>query len=294
MKHAILKGCALAALATGLFTATSASAAGCASAGVIVRIAGRPQDVTINRILDGKPTVVSRPRVLEVMCAGDRVMVTGGSTVTISLDGRGPVTVSGAAPFTVAARAGAPSAAGNAYRALNDQVMPDMKRLAWSVRLKGEGDDFGFATPGLSSGTENLVAGNRSLLVRIVGGVAPYKAELRDPSGALVASHTETDHSVQLPTANLKPGAYRLTITDGSPRSLDATVTVVAEAAPVEAAFADIPDPEVRSATAAAGLAQAHPAVWAFEAEQMMSAAPATSGLDRDRIYELIESYSAE
>ena len=50
-------------------------------------------------------------------------------------------------------------------------------------------------------------------------------------------------------------------------------------------------DPEVRTAATAAALARSNPGVWSLEAEQLLQAAPA-NGLDRDKVYELIESYS--
>jgi hypothetical protein len=168
-----------------------------------------------------------------------------------------------------------------------------MKRLPWSVRLKGEGDDFGFAVPGLSGPDEVLAAGRRDILVRLVGGITPYKVELRDASGAVVSSRSSDNHAVLLTAADLKPGVYQLTATDATPRTVKARITVSAEAAPIDASFADMPDPEIRAAVTATALAQAHPGAWAFEAEQILQGAPAT-GLDRDRVYELVESYGAE
>jgi hypothetical protein len=281
------------ALALSCAALAGPAAAACASSGVITRIDGRPQDVVITRQQDGGAVTVPRPRVLEVMCAGDVVRVLGGSSVTIAVDGRGAVKVVQAGAFTMPARSGGPSLAGNAYRALNDQVMPDMKRLPWNVRLKGEGDDFGFALPGLTAGGESLAMGRRALLVRVVGGIAPYRVELRDAAGAVVATRTDEHHAVLLPAADLRPGAYRLTVSDASPRTVSADLTAVAGAPPVDPAFADMPDPEVRAAAAATALAQAHPGAWAFEAEQILNAAPA-NGLDRDRVYELVESYGSE
>jgi hypothetical protein len=52
-----------------------------------------------------------------------------------------------------------------------------MNRLPWTVRLKGAGDDFGFAVPALTAGGQQLQVGDRALLVRLVGGTAPYKMQ---------------------------------------------------------------------------------------------------------------------
>src|ERR1700760_4034588 len=107
-------------------------ATACTGAGVIVRIDGQPQDLAITRAEAGGQAV-SRPRVLEVVCSGDGIKASGVTSVTLSIDGVGPVKVAKNTVYTVPARAGAPTAIGNAYRTINDQVMPDMKRLPWNV-----------------------------------------------------------------------------------------------------------------------------------------------------------------
>jgi hypothetical protein len=270
--------------------ALAAQAQACNGAGVITRIDGKPQDVVISRVDAGKASVVTRPRVLEVICTGDDIRLTGPSSVTLSVDGRGTVKVAAGASYKVPARSGAPTVAGNAYRTLNDQVMPDMKRLAWNVRLKGEGDDFGFRLQTLATGGQKITAGSRSLLVRLTGGTGPYKVALKDGSGKVLASGGDAEGSVVLGAASLAPGSYELSASDSTPRTMTAKFEAVAGAAPSGGDFSGMPDAEVRAASAATALAQAHPGAWGFEAEQILAAAPA-SGLDRDRVYELVESY---
>jgi hypothetical protein len=265
----------------------------CTGAGVIVRIDGRAQDVVIKRTDGGATTVVTRPRVLEVVCRNDVISAVGGTDVVLSIDGAGSVKIDHNAVYTVPARSGAPTLISNAYSTLNDQVMPDMKRLPWNVRLKGAGDDFGFALPALTTGGQQIQAGDRSMLVRLVGGDAPYKVEVRDANNALVASQTSSDHDVVLPNVKLAPGTYKITASDSTPRSMDAAVTVVTTAPPADSEFASLGDPEIRTAAAAATLAREQPTPWSFEAEQQLQAAP-SNGLDRDKVYELIESYSTD
>ena len=208
---------ALAALVTGVTTlgAAFAAQAACDGAGVIVRIDGQPQEVLITR---GAQTV-SRPRVLEVICHNDVIKTTGATAIVLSVDGVGSVKVAHSVVYTVPARTGAPTAMGNAYRTINDQVMPDMKRLPWNVRLKGAGDDFGFALPALSQGGQQLTVGSRGLLVRLVGGTAPYKVEIHDAHGQVVASQTSESHEVALTGLSLAPGAYTLRAADSTPPS---------------------------------------------------------------------------
>jgi hypothetical protein len=265
----------------------------CDGAGVIVRIEGQPQDVLITRTENGAAATVSRPRVLEVVCHNDVIKAVNATSIVLAIDGAGTVKVDRSAVYRVPARSGAPSAVGNAYRSIDEQVLPDMKRMPWNVRLKGAGDDFGFALPALTTGGQQIQEGRRTLLVRLVGGSAPYKVEVRNAQNQVVASQTSESHEVQLPSTALATGGYVITVSDSTPRSLDAKVTVVSGTPPGQPDFAGLEDPEVRAAAAASSLARTATATWSFEAEQQLAAAPA-NGLDRDKVYELIESYSAE
>ena len=290
-RHEAFKSLGALGVAIGLGWAGAAHA--CDGAGVIVRIDGQPQDVLITRTDAGAPTQVTRPRVLEVVCQNDVIKAVGATSIVLSIDGAGTVRVDRNLVYRVPARSGAPSVIGNAYRSINEQVMPDMKRMPWNVRLKGPGEDFGFALPSLEAGGQQVKAGARPLLVRLVGGTAPYKVEIRNSQGQVIASQISSDHEVKLANAPLTPGVYKITASDSGPRSLDATVTAVDAAPPAEAEFAGLSDAEIRAAAAASELARTAPGAWSFEAEQELAAAPA-NGLDRDKVYELIESYSAE
>jgi hypothetical protein len=278
-----------AAVAAASVLALAGQAMACDGAGVIIRIDGRPQDVQITRAA----AVVSRPRVLEVVCRADQIRALGETSIVLSIDGSGTVTVGRGGAYTVPNRGGAPSVAGNVYRSIDEQVMPDMKRMPWNVRLKGAGDDFGFALPTLVAGGQKLTAGSRPLLVRLVGGTAPYKVVVKDAAGAVIVSQASDNHEVALPAVALAPGAYHITASDSTPRSLEADINVVADAPPMPGDLDGASDPEVKVATASTLLARDHPGDWSFEAEQRLAAAPDT-GLDRDKVYELIESYGSD
>ena len=271
--------------------ALGGAAQACDGAGVIIRIDGTPRDVAIARAGPNGVQPVGRPSVLQVICSLDQIHAGAGATIVLSVDGVGQVKVAPGKSYVVPERHGAPSLVGNAYRQINDQVMPDMKRLPWNVRLKGAGDDFGFALPALTEGGQQITAGTRPLLVRLVGGSAPYRVQLRDAKGAVVATRSSPSHEMQLAAIGLAPGDYTLTAADSTQRSLDASFKVVTAGPPPQAGFADLPDPEVRAAAGASALARDATATWSFEAEQQLAAAPA-HGLDRDKVYELIESYS--
>jgi hypothetical protein len=70
-------------------------------------------------------------------------------------------------------------------------------------------------------------------------------------------------------------------------------VVAVDTAPPTDTSFDGLTDLEIRTAAEAATLARDKPALWSFEAEQQLQSAPA-NGLDRDKVYELIESYSTD
>jgi hypothetical protein len=285
------------AQAVALIGAAAAGWAGlahaCEGVGVITRIEGRAQDVVIMRTEAGTTRAVSRPRVLEVVCYNDTITAVGATYLVLSLEGSAPIKVDHNAAYTVPLPRGSQSVLGNAYSALSDRLMPDMKRLPWTVRLKGAGDDFGFAVPALTAGGQQLRVGDRALLVRLVGGTAPYKVEIRDDRNAVVASQISPDHDVILPHVTLKAGAYQVTASDATPRSLDAAIVAVDTVPPADTSFDSFTDPEVRIAAMAANLARNSPALWSFEAEQELQSAPA-NGLDRDKVYELIESYGTD
>ena len=283
------------ALAAGLVAGLMlipAMAQSCAGAGVITRIAGRPQDVVIMRSEGGGPKApVSRPRVLEVICVGDTVQALNGATVTLSMDGMGQVKVA-AAPYTVTGRHGGANMASNAYEAVSEHLLPDMKRQPWDVRLRGGVPPLAFAVESLEGSGQQLAQGHSQLLVRVAGGVGPYKVQLSSETGAIAAAASPTS-DLLLSGLSLAPGPYVLKASDSSGAEITGKFVVVASAPPAPGDYQGVDDPEVRAAATAADLARTAPAAWAFEAEQMLASAP-VSGLDRGSVYELIESYTGD
>lgn len=268
--------------------ASTAQAAACAGSGVITRIQGANEDVAITRA--GKP--VSRIRVLEVVCVGDVVSARGATVVTLSIDGVGAIKVDRARAYTVGPRRGKPSASGNVYRAVSDQVLPDMKRLPWDVRTKGtvDGDPpVRFAT---ATATPQVVsAGRTQLLIRLIGNVGPYQVSLLDASGATVKTTQGPAEELTLGGLSLTPGSYRLVASDSAGATAEMQIQVEASVAQPSGDFDDISDPEVVAAIKAVTLAQSDPAKFSLEAQQILASAPA-NGLDRERVYQRIETLS--
>jgi hypothetical protein len=266
----------------------------CPGVGLITRIWGKPQDVVIMRSEAGaQPAPVVRPRVLEVLCEGDTISVQNGAAVRLSLDGAPPTMVRGASPYHVGSRHGAASLAGNAYANISARLLPDAKRQPWDISVRGPGPALGFALPDLASGHQLLTAGARSLLVRLDGGVGAYEVAIANGSGAVLARAVGTAADVIVPRLNLTPGVYEIEATDSSGASVDARFAIVTEPPPLPSGYAGLDDVEVRAAATAAALARDRPATWSLEAEQMLATAP-TNGLDRESIFELIESYGSK
>lgn len=266
-----------------MLMATTAEAAACAGSGVITRIQGVNTDVAITRA--GKP--VSRIRVLEVVCVGDVVTTKGATVVTLSIDGVGPVKVDRARAYTVGPRKGKPSASGNVYRAVSDQVLPDMKRLPWDVRTKGPGEPLRFT---VGTQPQFIAAGRTSLLVRLVGH-GPYQLSLLDSGGATVKSITGSTEELTITGLNLTAGDYRLVAKDSGGVTAEMQIRVDANLTPPTGEYEDLSDPEVVAAVKAMRLAQSDPAKYSLEAQQILASAPA-NGLDRDTIYKVIETLS--
>ncbi len=274
-----------AALAGSIALTAASSAWACPGAGVITRIEGRPQDVVIGR----ESTPVARPRVLEVLCEGDSIHVQNGAVATLSIDGAGQVKVQGAQVYTIGSRR-APSLAGNAYKNVSERVMPDMKRQPWDVRLRGPGPALGFALASLSSDHQMLTTGRHDLLVRLDGGVGSYQVDILNDAGAKLATAQGRDSDIVLKGLDLAPGAYTIRATDGTGASVNAKFKVVADKPPLSPDYDGIADVEVQAAAMAADLARTQPDIWSFQAEQLLVAAP-PNGLDRESVFELIESY---
>jgi hypothetical protein len=259
----------------------------CEGVGVITRIEGDPATVSIVRAT----APLARPRVLEVVCAGDHISTTGATNLTLSLDGRGVAHVDAQTPLDVQPSPPPPSLAGNAYRSIRQDVAPDMKRLAWDVRLKGPGPNFAFALPQLASGGQELTPGRRALLVRLIGGTGPFRGGLTGPAGDVQA--TSQDSNLLFPATSFTPGRYHLTARDGAGGVIEADFTVSATPIELPADFNKLTDAEVRMAALATTLAKSQSSTHGLEAEELLAAAPA-NGLDRSKVYDLIESYGAD
>jgi hypothetical protein len=228
--------------------------------------------------------------VLEVLCEGDVIRVQNGAVASLSIDGAGQIKVQGAQAYTIGGHRNSPSLVGNAYQNVSDRVMPDMKRQPWDVRLRGPGPSLGFALASLASDHQQLTVGRHDLLVRLDGGISSYQVDVVNGAGTQVASAQGRGTDIVLKDLNLEPGAYTIRATDGAGASVRAKVTVVADKPPLSKDYDGIADAEVQTAAVAADLARTQPNMWALEAEQLLVAAP-TNGLDRESVFELIESY---
>lgn len=278
-------GFAVPAAFSVMLLASGAQAAACAGSGVITRIqGGTPTDVVITRA----GAQVTKPRVLEVVCSGDVVTAKGAAVVTLSIDGVGAVVVNKTKPYTVGPRRGRPGAAGNVYRAVSEQVMPDMKRLPWDVRTKALGDPLHFTVP--TNAVQTITAGRSQLTVRLVGPEGAIQVDLFDASGTKIRSAESTTGEAIFTGLNLAPGEYRVAARNGSGETAELKFAVADGRPAPSADIAELSDPEVQAALYALEIAKADPNKWSFEAQQIIASAP-QNGLDRERVYQLIETY---
>jgi hypothetical protein len=130
-------------------------------------------------------------------------------------------------------------------------------------------------------------------LLRVTGGAGPYSAVLTGPGGAMLGQAQGDGADLVFPTADLSPGRYHVVAKDGSGVTIAADFTVDDKAVMLPTTYDAISDSEVRAAAAACELARQQSATDALEAEEVLASAP-SNGLDRGRVYDLIESYGAD
>jgi hypothetical protein len=226
--------------------------------------------------------------VLQTLCVGDTVQVRN-AAVLVSLYGRGDFWIRPGQPYTVQPVQGRASYAGNAYRSFDEKTMPDMQRMRAEVRLKGGAEPFEFAVESLAAGGQEVSIGRSNLLVRVSGGQGPYVGRMTDSAGhAWTASSTTAD--LLFSGVALAPGLVKVSVSDASGHHLEGGFEGSPTLATYPADYRDLDDAEVRAAGEAIDLARSAPKTRSLEAEQQLNSAPA-GGLDRETVYELIESY---
>ena len=271
---------AASAIVAGLAFSTASSA--CPSAGLVKRIDGDPRQADLRR--GGAPGPI---RVLQTVCAGDVVEV-GSGRVLLSVSGMGDVMVGPNNSFQLPAPRGQADYASNAYRTMDERIMPGMMRIRMEVRVKGGAEPFGFSVDSLATGGQQVSIGHPTLLVRMVGGVGPFEGRLIDSSGAVSVTRA-TDEALVFRGLALKPGPVTITVNDSTGRQIKGSFVATADGPAHTADYRGLEDPEVRTAVEAIDLAQTAPKTQAFEAEQELNNAPA-NGLDRTPVYVRIES----
>jgi hypothetical protein len=133
-----------------------------------------------------------------------------------------------------------------------------------------------FRIPILAATRSVLAAGNRAIFVSWQGGAPPFSVTLSAAeTGKLLAQTVGVRGTcaAYLPRTDLRPGQYRLTLTDGqNVKEQEDSLFVVAEAPaePRELRDANLPE-EARQIYAATWLAVLDRGTWAFEAQQRVA-----------------------
>jgi hypothetical protein len=91
------------------------------------------------------------------------------------------------------------------------------------------------AAPVLDAQTNTLLAGQRAVFLRWVGGTAPFTVALQDSTGRVLASRTGLrTREVRLPSVRLQPGRHRLLIGQARGESVVGIAEDALEVAPAE------------------------------------------------------------
>jgi hypothetical protein len=144
-----------------------------------------------------------------------------------------------------------------------------------------------FRIPILAASRSVLAAGNRSIFVSWQGGAPPFSVTLSTAETGSILAQTvgvRGTCAAYLPLTDLRPGRYRLTLTDAqNVKEQEDSLFVVAEAPaePRELRDANLPE-EARQIYAATWLAVLDHGTWAFEAQQRVAAMDCRSATVED------------
>lgn len=144
-----------------------------------------------------------------------------------------------------------------------------------------------FQIPILAASRSVLAAGNRSIFVSWQGGVPPFSVTLSAADTGRIVAQTvgvRGTCAAYLPRTDLRPGHYRLTLTDAqNVKEQEDSLFVVAEvpAEPRELRDANLPE-EARQLYAATWLGVLDHGIWAFEAQQRVTAMDCRSAAVED------------
>jgi hypothetical protein len=144
-----------------------------------------------------------------------------------------------------------------------------------------------FRIPILAASRSVLAAGNRAIFISWQGGAPPFSVTLSDAETGRILAQTAgvgNTCAAYLPRADLRPGRYRLTLTDAqNVKEQEDSLFVVDEAPaePRELRDANLPD-EARQIYAATWLAVLDHGTWAFEAQQRVAAMDCRSAAVED------------
>ena len=144
-----------------------------------------------------------------------------------------------------------------------------------------------FQIPILAASRSVLAAGNRSIFVSWQGGVPPFSVTLSAAETGNVLAQTvgvRGTCAAYLPRIDLRPGRYRLTLTDAqNVKEQEDSLFVVAEAPaePSELRDANLPE-DARQLYAATWLGVLDHGIWAFEAQQRVAAMDCRSAAVED------------
>jgi hypothetical protein len=233
--------------------------------------------------------------VTQVICEGDQIQASGGQGTVGILRADGKIeTYDPKAGHNIVHKSSTTSSLWMSILDWANQVAPRVEPYSvMTVGRGGPGEKLAFSIHSLTQKQGRIAVGHNKLYVRWIGGIGPFSLLLADSRGAKYAEATGIPGYAAYLEAerNLDVGRWTLTLKDS--RDTEAVGEFEVDATrKFEAMNAGEPFVEFRTAAAAVKLAD--DPQWAFEADQMISAAP-LQGIDRQTIFKVIacKSYGA-
>ncbi|MGA7675414.1 MAG: hypothetical protein WCA78_10275 [Rhizomicrobium sp.] len=232
--------------------------------------------------------------VTQVVCDGDHIQASGGQGTVGILRADGKIETYGPkAGHNLVHKSSAVSGLWMSILDWANQIAPRVEPYSvMTVGRGGPGEKLAFSIQSLSQKQGRIAVGHDKLYVRWIGGIGPFSLLLADSRGAKSAEVTGIPgHAAYLDAGrNLDVGHWTLTLKDS--RGAEAVGEFEVDATRKFEAIDGEPFVEFRTAAAAVKLAD--DPQWAFEADQMISAAP-QQGLDRQTIFKVIacKSYAS-
>jgi|GEM_PF-5440007 len=232
--------------------------------------------------------------VLGLLNSGERLrVVEPGATVYVQYFDGSTVEVSYDTEHLAEHRAKSPALLQNIQSVVGDKLAADSGQRTKYLVTRGQLEPLRFATHDLTCGTAQVSEGDRSLLIRWVGGRPPFRVVLREEGGgSIVESQSEIDAALMPPARLESERRYELLVIDSSGESVSGTFRAVAYAPPKWGEARAGRTGTLIRAYEAVWLAQLDSAKWSFESLQLVASLNGEL-IDRAAVADIVGYYSS-